>query len=82
MHGVGTEPRFIPEKHLPSVDFGLPRDSWICLAPPRLNRLWIALIRSLQWFLRRQVEFGEKLPNRRQTKPDAEFALDQFGYRG
>ena len=80
MDGVGTKPRFIPEKHLPAVGLGLPRDGWICLAPPLLDRLGIALIRALQWFLRRQIELGEQFPNRGQTKPDAEFALDQVSH--
>jgi hypothetical protein len=45
---------------------------------PAGNRLWIALIGSLQWLLRRQAELCQQLPHCRDPELDPKFLFDQL----
>jgi hypothetical protein len=80
VHGIGPKPRLIPEIHFTARGFCLFRNGRKPCVPPRLNRLGIALVSSLQRLLRRQPQLRKQFSYRRHAKPDVEFPRDQAGY--
>ena len=78
MHGIGTKAGLVPETDFSARHFGLLGDSWKGIALPALNGLWIALIGSLQWLLRRQVEFGKQTACRGHAQADVEFLENEL----
>src|ERR1700733_10932001 len=73
MHGIGTEPRLVPEEDLTAFHFGLSCNGRIAHALPALDRLRVALKR----LLRRQIEAGEQLADRREAQADIKLPLNQ-----
>ena len=81
MHGIGAEPKLIPEIDFAAGCFRLPRNRRELLALPYLDRCRITLIGTLQRFLRRQPQLGQQLPHRRHTKSNAKLSLDQLSHQ-
>ena len=67
MHGIGTEPRLVPEEDLTAFHSGLSCNGRIAHALPALDCGRIALIGTLQRLLRRQIEPGEQRADRRKA---------------
>ena len=78
VHRISTEARLIPEKHLATVLFRLTGDGWEGFTLPAFNRLGVPLIGSLQRLLRRQSQFRQQLPDRRDAYRHPELLRHQL----
>src|SRR4029077_3643067 len=67
-------------EHLTAFHSGLSCNGRIAHALPALDRLRIALIGALQRLLRRQIEPGEQLADRREAHSDIKLPLNQLSH--
>jgi len=82
VHGIGPEPRLVPEEHLPTLLFRLPGYGGEGLPLPALDRLRIALIGSLQRLLRGQPQLRQQCAYRRDPEGHAELPRNEIGHDG
>src|SRR5450756_913921 len=77
VHGVSAKARLIPKQNLRAVAFSLTGQRRIRLLLPQCNRFGISLIRTLQRFLRRQLQFRQQRADGRDSQINPELLLDQ-----
>lgn len=79
-HRIGTKARLVPERDFSAFCFGLLRNGRKDVTLPTLNGVRIALVGTLQWLLRREVEFREQTAHRGHAQADVEFLENQLSH--